>query len=181
MARVDVKRRASVDVERRTSADVKRERSAFWRAAGAVGAQDCEHRPSAGAEGGSGGGVGAKPLRNQRSAKCAGTLNIHTIALNIHTRLRASTFSSCGRRKWWWDVDITGVLVLTTQLADGDICRGLEIPIYMMPPRLFSCPSVKTSSFAVDFELNLVVAFDTEFIGRLYPIYEPKKCSLIHL
>mmetsp|Transcript_31957 Transcript_31957/g.69784 ORF Transcript_31957/g.69784 Transcript_31957/m.69784 type:complete len:313 (-) Transcript_31957:140-1078(-) len=53
--------------------------------------------------------------------------------------------------------------VQSVQLADGDICRDLEIPIYMMPPRLFSCPLVKTTTFSVNFELNLVVAFDTVY------------------
>mmetsp|Transcript_13410 Transcript_13410/g.22635 ORF Transcript_13410/g.22635 Transcript_13410/m.22635 type:complete len:318 (-) Transcript_13410:390-1343(-) len=53
--------------------------------------------------------------------------------------------------------------VQSVQLADGDICRGMEIPIYMIPPRLFSCPTLAAPSFCVDFELNLVVAFDTVY------------------
>ena len=46
------------------------------------------------------------------------------------------------------------------QLADGDVCRGVVIPIYMIFPRLFTCPTVSTRTFKVEFEVNLVVLFD---------------------
>ena len=35
------------------------------------------------------------------------------------------------------------------QIADGDVCRGLEIPVYMIFPRLFSCPSVQANNFKI--------------------------------
>ena len=40
------------------------------------------------------------------------------------------------------------------QLADGDVCRDLVIPIYMVFPRLFTCPTVDTLHFKVEFECN---------------------------
>lgn len=35
------------------------------------------------------------------------------------------------------------------QIADGDVCRGLPIPIYMVFPRLFTCPTLETTNFKV--------------------------------
>ncbi|CAN0332710.1 unnamed protein product [Pylaiella littoralis] len=45
------------------------------------------------------------------------------------------------------------------QIGEGDVCRGLVIPIYMVLPRLFSCPTMVTSRFRVEFELNVIVCF----------------------
>lgn len=45
------------------------------------------------------------------------------------------------------------------QIGDGDVCRGLAIPIYMVLPRLFSCPTIITQRFRVEFELNIIVCF----------------------
>lgn len=35
------------------------------------------------------------------------------------------------------------------QIAEGDVCRGLPIPIYMVFPRLFTCPTLETTNFKV--------------------------------
>lgn len=57
------------------------------------------------------------------------------------------------------------------QLADGDVCRGLPIPIYMVFPRLFTCPTLSTSNFKVEFEVNLVVIFqDDHLVTENFPI-----------
>lgn len=57
------------------------------------------------------------------------------------------------------------------QLADGDVCRGLPIPIYMVFPRLFTCPTLTTSNFKVEFEVNLVVIFqDDHLVTENFPI-----------
>ncbi|CAM9700950.1 unnamed protein product [Scytosiphon promiscuus] len=45
------------------------------------------------------------------------------------------------------------------QIGEGDVCRGLVIPIYMVLPRLFSCPTMVTPRFRVEFELNVIVCF----------------------
>ncbi|GAB1300457.1 Vacuolar protein sorting-associated protein 26C [Apodemus speciosus] len=36
------------------------------------------------------------------------------------------------------------------QIADGDICRNLSVPLYMVFPRLFTCPTLETTNFKVD-------------------------------
>ncbi len=57
------------------------------------------------------------------------------------------------------------------QLADGDVCRNLVIPIYMIFPRLFTCPTVDTPNFKVEFEVNVVVLFvDGYLITENFPI-----------
>ncbi|MBA0703748.1 hypothetical protein Golax_016051, partial [Gossypium laxum] len=33
-------------------------------------------------------------------------------------------------------------LIQTTQIADGDVCRNMTLPIYVVLPRLLTCPTV---------------------------------------
>ena len=57
------------------------------------------------------------------------------------------------------------------QLADGDVCRGMMIPIYMVFPRLFTCPTLSTPNFKVEFEVNVVVIFqDDHLVTENFPI-----------
>lgn len=35
------------------------------------------------------------------------------------------------------------------QIAEGDVCRCLPIPIYMVFPRLFTCPTLETTNFKI--------------------------------
>ena len=35
------------------------------------------------------------------------------------------------------------------QIADGDISRGILVPIYMIFPRLFTCPTLSTNNFKI--------------------------------
>jgi len=52
-----------------------------------------------------------------------------------------------------------------TQLAVGDVARGIEIPIYMVLPRLFSAPCMAWPFFQLDFELNLLVEFESGYVA----------------
>ena len=57
------------------------------------------------------------------------------------------------------------------QIADGDVCRGVPLPIYMVFPRLFTCPTLSTSNFKVEFEVNIVVVFqDDHLVTENFPI-----------
>jgi hypothetical protein len=57
------------------------------------------------------------------------------------------------------------------QLGDGDIFRGLSIPIYMVLPRLFTCPTVAARNFKVEFEINLVVVLsDGHLLMENFPV-----------
>ncbi|XP_069492189.1 vacuolar protein sorting-associated protein 26C isoform X3 [Ambystoma mexicanum] len=57
------------------------------------------------------------------------------------------------------------------QIAEGDICRGLPIPIYMVFPRLFTCPTLETTNFKIEFEVNVVVGLqDDHLITENFPL-----------
>ncbi|ETE73444.1 Down syndrome critical region protein 3 [Ophiophagus hannah] len=57
------------------------------------------------------------------------------------------------------------------QIADGDVCRNLPIPIYMVFPRLFTCPTLETTNFKVEFEVNIVVLLhDDHLITENFPL-----------
>ncbi|XP_072901097.1 vacuolar protein sorting-associated protein 26C isoform X2 [Hemitrygon akajei] len=57
------------------------------------------------------------------------------------------------------------------QIADGNVCQGLAIPIYMVFPRLFTCPTLETTNFKVEFEVNVVVVLqDDHLITENFPL-----------
>ena len=45
--------------------------------------------------------------------------------------------------------------IQVTQLADGAVAPGVEIPIHVVLPRLYTCPSVNGHSWGVSFELAI--------------------------
>ena len=57
------------------------------------------------------------------------------------------------------------------QIADGDVCRNMSIPMYMVFPRLYSCPTIMTNSFKIEFEINLIICFNNGFtVTENFPI-----------
>uniref|UniRef100_A0A6B2LCZ5 Vacuolar protein sorting-associated protein 26C n=1 Tax=Arcella intermedia TaxID=1963864 RepID=A0A6B2LCZ5_9EUKA len=57
------------------------------------------------------------------------------------------------------------------QIADGDIPSGLEIPIFMIFPRLFTCPTTQGRTFKIDFEVNIVLMFpDGRLVSKKFPV-----------
>ena len=57
------------------------------------------------------------------------------------------------------------------QIADGDVCRGVTMPVYMVFPRLFTCPTLSTNNFKVEFEANIVIIFqDDHLVTENFPI-----------
>ncbi|XP_054611287.1 vacuolar protein sorting-associated protein 26C isoform X2 [Dunckerocampus dactyliophorus] len=57
------------------------------------------------------------------------------------------------------------------QIAEGDVCRGLPIPIYMVFPRLFTCPTLETTNFKIEFEINIVIILhDDHLITENFPL-----------
>lgn len=50
--------------------------------------------------------------------------------------------------------------VMRIQIGEGNLCRDMLVPIYMVFPRLHSCPTLKTNMFMIEFEINLIVIFD---------------------
>lgn len=57
------------------------------------------------------------------------------------------------------------------QVADGNIVRGLSIPLHMVFPRLFTCCTTVTKKFRIEFEVNLIVLFsDNHMVTENFPI-----------
>eukprot|EP01125_Pyxidicula_operculata_P002969 TRINITY_DN1299_c0_g1_i1.p1 TRINITY_DN1299_c0_g1~~TRINITY_DN1299_c0_g1_i1.p1 ORF type:complete len:293 (-),score=58.96 TRINITY_DN1299_c0_g1_i1:55-933(-) len=57
------------------------------------------------------------------------------------------------------------------QIVDGDLPRGLTVPIYMVFPRLFTCPTVTARTFKVEFEVNVVLMFpDGRLVSKKFPL-----------
>ncbi|XP_030745066.1 vacuolar protein sorting-associated protein 26C [Sitophilus oryzae] len=57
------------------------------------------------------------------------------------------------------------------QIGDGDIAQNIPILIYMVFPRLFTCPTLITTNFKIEFEVNIVVVFeDDHLITNNFPI-----------
>ncbi|XP_068305752.1 uncharacterized protein [Pyrus communis] len=52
-------------------------------------------------------------------------------------------------------------LVQTTQIADGDVCRSMTMPIYVILPRLLTCPTVLAGPFSIEFKVAVVVTFQS--------------------
>ena len=46
------------------------------------------------------------------------------------------------------------------QVGDGNVCKNLAIRLYMVFPRVFTCPTIITDSFRVEFEVNIIVVFE---------------------
>lgn len=55
----------------------------------------------------------------------------------------------------------------TIQVADGDVCRGMSLPIYIILARLLTCPSLSAGSFSIEFQLQVIVSFASE-LSKLY-------------
>lgn len=54
--------------------------------------------------------------------------------------------------------------IQSIQVADGDVARNLSIPLYMIFPRLFSCPTLETSQFKIEFEVNVIIVFENDYL-----------------
>ncbi|RXG60234.1 Down syndrome critical region protein 3 [Armadillidium vulgare] len=58
------------------------------------------------------------------------------------------------------------------QLCSGDIPRGVNIPVYMMLPRLFTCTTTIAPTFKIEFELNIIIIFDNDhLVMESFPIH----------
>uniref|UniRef100_A0A7I4BWQ2 Vacuolar protein sorting-associated protein 26C n=1 Tax=Physcomitrium patens TaxID=3218 RepID=A0A7I4BWQ2_PHYPA len=68
--------------------------------------------------------------------------------------------------------------IQSTQVADGDVCRGLAVPIYMVLPRLLTCPTLATGAFSLEFELSIVVTFEVG-LSRHALLYDPNATKMV--
>ncbi|KAK8914612.1 hypothetical protein KSP39_PZI024263 [Platanthera zijinensis] len=59
-------------------------------------------------------------------------------------------------------------VIQTTQIADGDVCRSMTLPIYVILPRLLVCPTVLSGPFSIEFQVSIVISFKSG-LSKLYP------------
>ncbi|CAJ1952088.1 unnamed protein product [Sphenostylis stenocarpa] len=64
-------------------------------------------------------------------------------------------------------------LIQTTQIADGDVCRHLTLPIYVILPRLVTCPTTLAGPFSIEFKVAIVISFQSE-LSKLHKKSDPK-------
>jgi len=57
------------------------------------------------------------------------------------------------------------------QIGTGNVMRNVPIPIHMVFPRLFTCPTLSTPNFKLEFEINISVVFeDNHLVSENFPI-----------
>lgn len=54
----------------------------------------------------------------------------------------------------------TATEIQNIQIGEGNVCTNLPIPIYMIFPRLFTCPTLSTSNFKVGKKLFIIKKFE---------------------
>ncbi|KAK6153960.1 hypothetical protein DH2020_013599 [Rehmannia glutinosa] len=64
-------------------------------------------------------------------------------------------------------------LIQTTQIADGDVCRGMTLPIYVILPRLLTCPTIFAGPFSVEFKVSIVITFLSD-LSKKHSKADPK-------
>ncbi|KAG7019907.1 Down syndrome critical region protein 3 [Cucurbita argyrosperma subsp. argyrosperma] len=64
-------------------------------------------------------------------------------------------------------------VIQTTQIADGDVCRNITLPIYAILPRLLTCPTVFAGPFSIEFKVYIVITFQSE-LSKLHPKTDPR-------
>lgn len=61
--------------------------------------------------------------------------------------------------------------VQNIQIGDGNICRNMSVPMYMVFPRIFSCPTLISNTFKIEFEVNLILIYGEDFmVTENFPI-----------
>ena len=105
------------------------------------------------------------------STKCRLTepLTGKLLIVNSNTAIRSIEISlirieTCGLDDHQFTVDATEVQKL--QIVDGNIVKNCFVPIYMHFPRLFTCASLITKNFKIEFELNLIITFEGSFVVK---------------
>ncbi|GAB4842733.1 hypothetical protein Ancab_012708 [Ancistrocladus abbreviatus] len=105
----------------------------------------------------------SEPLNGELTVE-ASALPIHSIDVHL-VRVESILFGE--------KIVTETSLIQTTQIADGDICRGLTLPIYVILPRLLTCPTVLAGSFSIEFKVTIVITFRSE-LRKLHPKSDPR-------
>ena len=103
------------------------------------------------------------------SAPLRGELTLESCDAPVRSlELQLVRSEACGRQE---ALSVQSSEVQNIQLALGDVPRGLAVPIHMVFPRLFTCPSVSTAHFQLDFSVNVVIVFeDDHLVSENFPL-----------
>ncbi|KAJ3452179.1 vacuolar protein sorting-associated protein 26c [Anaeramoeba flamelloides] len=83
--------------------------------------------------------------------------------------LQLLRIETCGSKEIGLVTETTEIQNL--QIADGNILNNLEIPMYIIFPRLFCCPTVITELYRIEFELNILIHFENRsLVCENFPI-----------
>ncbi|KAH6822902.1 Vacuolar protein sorting-associated protein 26 [Perilla frutescens var. hirtella] len=53
-----------------------------------------------------------------------------------------------------------------SSIADGDVCHGMTLPIYIILPRLLTCPTIFAGPFSIEFKLSIVITFTSDLYKK---------------
>lgn len=53
--------------------------------------------------------------------------------------------------------------VQNIQVADGNVMPDLQIPLYMLFPKIYSCATFLGEKFKIEFHVNLIVIFQNGY------------------
>eukprot|EP01039_Chlorochromonas_danica_P000118 gene117-126_t len=72
--------------------------------------------------------------------------------------------------------------VQTIQIGDGNVCRNLSVPMYMVFPRVFSCPTISTNTFRIAFEVNLQLIYGDDYmVTENFPVELYRDANSVNL
>lgn len=58
------------------------------------------------------------------------------------------------------------------QIGEGDLSRKVQMPLFMIFPKFFSCPNFSYKDYSVNFEVNFIVILADGFkITQHFPFY----------
>ncbi|THG18688.1 hypothetical protein TEA_022497 [Camellia sinensis var. sinensis] len=70
-------------------------------------------------------------------------------------------------------IDIHLLRVESILIADGDVCHNITLPIYIILPRLLTCPTIYAGPFSIEFKVSIVITFQSELL-KLNPKSDPR-------
>ena len=50
------------------------------------------------------------------------------------------------------------------QIGDGDVIKNIEIPLFMIFPRFFTCANTENKITKLNFEMNIIVVLNNGFV-----------------
>ena len=71
----------------------------------------------------------------------------------IFTRLYVFIWILCIYKEWFFFILATEIQNI--QIGEGDVARNIEIPIRMLFPRTFTCPTLLTTNFKIGMFIHI--------------------------